>query len=234
MVDEDTRATVSDPNAFHVSAENGERPGFDPRMNDFAFEFTFLDDPLAQVSLDVDRVSADILTLARADDFTVDLRTSGALPGARATIIATPAQSFTELDDTGRRRWGTTRNDRVVNPEGRTMLLAERFTTAGLAAMLASCLVVSAGPAQEFDFTERHKAVKQRFEKNKGKARNKAVHEPPMIKAETSDLGDNEPVIGVYLNDEARAYPLTMLFGGGGIFELLNDTCGGQPIAASW
>ena len=55
-----------------------------------------------------------------------------------------------------------------------------------------------------------------------------------MIEAEASDLGADEPVIGVQLNNEARAYPLSMLFGGGGIFELLNDTCGEQPIAVSW
>ena len=55
-----------------------------------------------------------------------------------------------------------------------------------------------------------------------------------MIESSASDLGDDEPVIGIQIDNDARAYPLTMLFGGGGIFELLNDTCAGRPIAVSW
>jgi len=87
---------------------------------------------------------------------------------------------------------------------------------------------------KKINFLERQESIKQRIERSKGKIRNKTVHEPPMISAGKSDLDDDEPVIGVALNKQARAYPLTMLFGGGGIFELLNDTCGGHPIAASW
>ena len=106
-MDDRPRATLSDPNAFHVSAENGERPGFDPRMNDFAFEFTFLEDPLTQTSLDVDFVAADILTLARAEAFGVSLRVnplgagSPVAPVGRATLIATPQQSFDEIGTSG-------------------------------------------------------------------------------------------------------------------------------------
>ena len=63
---------------------------------------------------------------------------------------------------------------------------------------------------------------------------NPLVHSPPMVRAGESSLGDDEAVLGVFRNGEARAYPLAMLYGGGAIFELLNDTCGGDPIAASW
>ena len=112
------------------------------------------------------------------------------------------------------------------------MFIKQRFLGPGV--MLTSLLILSSSFAQKVDFEKRHKSLKERFEKNKGAIRNKAVHEPPLIKATESNLRDQEPVIGFALNKEARAYPLTMLFAGGGIFELLNDTCGGEPIAVSW
>jgi hypothetical protein len=84
------------------------------------------------------------------------------------------------------------------------------------------------------DFAKNHAEIKARFEQRKGQVENEAAHRPPMIKAEASGLGDDEPVIGVSIGNDARAYPLVMMFNGGGIFELLNDTCGGHPIAVSW
>lgn len=40
----------------------------------------------------------------------------------------------------------------------------------------------------------------------------------------------DEPIIGLYLGGEARAYPISVM---GGI-ELVNDTCGEIPVAVSW
>ena len=48
--------------------------------------------------------------------------------------------------------------------------------------------------------------------------------------AEAKDIRDDEPIIGVVLGAEAKAYPISIM----GRHELVNDTCGGQPIAASW
>jgi len=48
--------------------------------------------------------------------------------------------------------------------------------------------------------------------------------------AEATDLLDGEPVLGVVVAGEAKAYPISIM----GVHELVNDTCGGQPIAASW
>lgn len=107
----------------------------------------------------------------------------------------------------------------------------------GAVVVLGLCWFLSSydcAAQKKTNFEERHKAIKERFEKRKGRRRNSRVQKPPMIKAADSDLAEGEPVIGVFLAGEARAYPLTMMFGGGGIFELLNDTCGGLPIAASW
>ena len=41
---------------------------------------------------------------------------------------------------------------------------------------------------------------------------------------------DDEPVIGIAIGAEAKAYPVAIM----GRHELVNDTCGGRPIAASW
>ncbi len=50
------------------------------------------------------------------------------------------------------------------------------------------------------------------------------------------DVGDalnpSELVLGVVVGNEARAYPINMLTGPQR--EILNDTLGGRPIAATW
>ncbi|MFT4537834.1 MAG: hypothetical protein ACI841_000084 [Planctomycetota bacterium] len=54
---------------------------------------------------------------------------------------------------------------------------------------------------------------------------------PELVAAsEQGTLTPDEYVLGVSLDGEARAYPIGAL----GSSELLNDTCGGIPIAASW
>lgn len=44
------------------------------------------------------------------------------------------------------------------------------------------------------------------------------------------ELDEEEPVIGLFLDGEARAYPISVM---GGV-ELVNDTCGELPVAVSW
>lgn|GEM_PF-3537250 len=54
---------------------------------------------------------------------------------------------------------------------------------------------------------------------------------PEMVIAWTAEtLDEEEYVLGVNLGGEARAYPIGAL----GSSELLNDVCGGVPIAATW
>ena len=77
---------------MHVNAVTGERPGFDPRMNEFPFSFTFLEDPLSEVELDVASVSGDIISVDRADPFTVDLLVNGSRPGSEVTFLGIPDQ----------------------------------------------------------------------------------------------------------------------------------------------
>ena len=45
-------------------------------------------------------------------------------------------------------------------------------------------------------------------------------------------LEDDELVLGIEINGEARAYPLNVL--NGPLREIFNDTVGGRAIAATW
>ena len=57
------------------------------------------------------------------------------------------------------------------------------------------------------------------------------LNNPKMVSAATArGLDDKEPVLGVTVGDEAKAYPIAVM----GVHELGNDTCGGKPIAVSW
>ncbi len=48
--------------------------------------------------------------------------------------------------------------------------------------------------------------------------------------AAASDFRNDEPVIGVVVNGDARAFPLSMLSS----HEIVDDTIGGKPIAVTW
>lgn len=57
---------------------------------------------------------------------------------------------------------------------------------------------------------------------------------PDMLSAAAAEqdqvIFPRDPVIGVALGGEAKAYPITVM----GVHELGNDTIGGIPIAVSW
>ena len=58
--------------------------------------------------------------------------------------------------------------------------------------------------------------------------------DPAMLSVEEAEASGavkaRDPVIGVALNGEAKAYPVPVM----GVHELGNDTIGGVPIAPSW
>ena len=64
-------ATITDLFAQHVSAQFGQRPGFDPRMNDFSYTAEFLNGSAKEVTLDVASVSSDILSVTKTTPFSV-------------------------------------------------------------------------------------------------------------------------------------------------------------------
>jgi hypothetical protein len=58
-----------------------------------------------------------------------------------------------------------------------------------------------------------------------------AIDHPRFVPlADARDLADREPVIGLVLNGDARAYPLRVLIW----HEIVNDTVGGIPVAVTY
>ncbi len=57
---------------------------------------------------------------------------------------------------------------------------------------------------------------------------------PKFVTAERAEakgyVNENEPVIGLYINGEAKAYPIKTM----GVHELGNNVVGGTPVAVSW
>lgn len=62
----------------------------------------------------------------------------------------------------------------------------------------------------------------------------RALTNPPLLHGDDvqDEVRDEELVLGVFVGSEARAYPLNMLCGPSR--EIVNDTLGGTPIAATW
>ncbi len=58
-----------------------------------------------------------------------------------------------------------------------------------------------------------------------------AINDPKFVKiADIQDLTDTDPVIGIVVNDIAKAYPLRILIW----HEIVNDTIGGVPVAVTY
>ncbi len=60
----------------------------------------------------------------------------------------------------------------------------------------------------------------------------RAITDPAIVSADQADVVDNELVIGVEVNGQARAYPINQLTGPNR--EIINDQLGGTAIAATW
>ena len=59
-----------------------------------------------------------------------------------------------------------------------------------------------------------------------------AILAPEMVGADAADewMVDNEPVVGLSINGDHRAYSIPML----SRHEIVNDVVGGQPVAVTW
>jgi len=57
-----------------------------------------------------------------------------------------------------------------------------------------------------------------------------ALTDPQIIRAGESDYQPDQPVLGIALNGEARAYPINIL----SWHEVVNDRLGGEPITVTW
>jgi len=56
--------------------------------------------------------------------------------------------------------------------------------------------------------------------------------DPEIVEADEIDFGDEDIVMGIVVNGEARAYPVNYM--NGPYNEVVNDELGGQAIAPSW
>src|SRR5581483_1794875 len=88
--------TVTDPNATNLNQTTGQRPGFDPRMNQFPYTIEFLSGADKGVTFDVGSVSQDILSIGNTTPFQVSVSTDGAY-----TFIGTPAQTMSVEAENG-------------------------------------------------------------------------------------------------------------------------------------
>ncbi|MBV7335834.1 DUF3179 domain-containing protein [Chloroflexi bacterium TSY] len=56
------------------------------------------------------------------------------------------------------------------------------------------------------------------------------IYDPIFVTPDEADLDDQELILGVTLDGEAKAYPLLVL----NAREMVNDTLAGTPILATW
>ncbi len=87
------QATITDDNATNVNATDGQRPGFDPRMNDASYTVEFLTGTASDETLSVASVSQDILSFASTTPIPVNLTINGTALGGQAIFYGTPDQS---------------------------------------------------------------------------------------------------------------------------------------------
>src|SRR5262249_48620384 len=81
-------AYFTDPNATNVNETTGQRPGFDPRMNQYPYTVEFLNGAAEGQTIDVGSVSQDILSFANSNAFPL------MISGGPFTFVGTPAQSM--------------------------------------------------------------------------------------------------------------------------------------------
>jgi hypothetical protein len=75
---------------------------------------------------------------------------------------------------------------------------------------------------EEYDRLAKRGAARDRFP---------VLHNPKLVPAaKAKGLRADQPVIGVAIGKEAKAYPISVM----GVHELANDTCGGEAITVSW
>ena len=60
----------------------------------------------------------------------------------------------------------------------------------------------------------------------------RAITDPKIVSAKEAQISDNELVIGVEIDGQARAYPINQLTGPSR--EIINDELAGTAIAATW
>ena len=95
--------TITDFDVTHVNGAYGERPGFDPRINEIAtiYDIGTIGDTSSSERVDLATVGEDILSFASDTPFSVDLMvgSSDAIDSGKALFFGTPDQSDLGLLD---------------------------------------------------------------------------------------------------------------------------------------
>lgn len=111
-----------------------------------------------------------------------------------------------------------------------TLLRSHRMALAVLAATVVMISIrVSLSPSQT-----RRRAAGPKFRPIRVVREFPAIKDVPIIRADQvkRQVSASELVLGVVVNDQARAYPINMLTGPSR--EIINDKLGGRAIAATW
>ena len=95
-------------------------------------------------------------------------------------------------------------------------------------------LLIVAGVLLQVEGDGRREVPRRAFRPQRVLPARPAIVHPPAIPAGqvTDQVGNNELVLGVVVEGQARAYPINMLTGPSR--EIVNDTLGKRPIAATW
>ncbi len=57
-----------------------------------------------------------------------------------------------------------------------------------------------------------------------------AIKKPKFVSASKANINPSEPVIGITINGDSRAYSVYLL----NSHEIVNDVVGGKPVAVTW
>jgi hypothetical protein len=113
--------------------------------------------------------------------------------------------------------------------------MQHRTVMTGLIALIAILLLAACGSAETADFAPSPPAVPtddEVYHYNQLLDRDAIhpVYDPMFIAADQAGLADDQLVLGVAIDGQAKAYPIAVLNGR----EMVNDELAGIPILATW
>ncbi len=109
------------------------------------------------------------------------------------------------------------------------------FTLVALAVLVGACgTAVGTSPAgsqpAETIEVEATEARQYRWDQLRSRDAIRPIYEPEMVPADEAGYADDELVMGIAIDGEAKAYPVGLL----NSREMVNDELAGIPILVSW
>ena len=99
--------------------------------------------------------------------------------------------------------------------------------------LLLGCFLLAtalAGAEERRELPTPHPDLPDDFEQLLPRGRIASIDDPQFVSAAEAEISDDAWVLGVVIEDQARAYSLNLL----NRHEVVNDTIAGRPIAAVW